>query len=123
MQSEVYPCDCSDASVSSALLLASRLAKVGRVASKTRQMVSEEACKVQSSSLVTHRWRLNSMPEIIACFYTAPEGHDQLQLKGVSQYLLEIILIVTVCSAGLACRRRIFNTTVRNVEKVRDMKH
>lgn len=63
------------------------------------------------------------MPEIIACFHTAPEGHEQLQLKGVCQYLLEMILIVMVCSAGLACRRGIFNITVRNVKKERDMKH
>lgn len=63
------------------------------------------------------------MPEIIAGFQTALEGHEQLQLKGVSRCLLEMILVIRVCSAGLACRRRIFNTTVRNMEKVCDMKH
>lgn len=63
------------------------------------------------------------MPEIFAHFQTALEGHEQLQLKGVSWCLLEILLIIRVCSAGLACRRSIFNTMVRNVEKICDMKH
>ena len=83
-ESEMHPCDRSDTS-DVLCPTAFRLAKVGRVAPNPRQqMISEETCKVQFSLLVTHRWRLKNIPEIITGFQTELEGHEQLQLKGVS---------------------------------------
>lgn len=62
-----------------------RLAKASRVPPNLRQqIISEETCKIQSSLLVTQGWQLRNMPEIIAGSQASLEGHEQLQLEGVS---------------------------------------
>lgn len=95
-ESKMHLCNHSD--MSDALCpTAFRLAKASRVPPNLRQQtISEETCKVQSSLLVTQGWQLRNMPEIIAGSQASLEGHEQLQLEGVSWCLLEIILIIRV---------------------------
>lgn len=95
-ESKMRLCDHSDTS-DVLCPTAFRLAKAGRVPPNLRQqMISEETCTIQSSLLVTQGWQLRNMPEIIAGSQTSLEGHEQLQLEGVSWCLLEIILVIGV---------------------------